>query len=154
MDVLDDSENDSDYVPGNSDNEEPELEERVTDNPASEIADRVRKRKVDAMWDEMVREDKKHCSEKLEKSINKSKSSQVQRKGARAANSLILASIFGKTVATSLCRDNETSALNREIVERPSKILKAKALKIAEGVLKKTKVVEVKRFAGEDVMLV
>ena len=142
MDVADDdSDNDSDYVPGADDEEEEvdnnENDKTITDIPFS------RKRKANELWEELQLEDKQTLEKALAKAVHAPKPENVAKKST--ANQKILASIFGKSVAKSIA----SNAVAKEGAS--SEDIKKRLKASVESIQRKTTVTETRKFAGESI---
>eukprot|EP01038_Epipyxis_sp_PR26KG_P013491 gene13491-18101_t len=165
MDIDDDSENDSDYNPENDKEFDQEFDQKKskTNNQSksdiiSTIQDEKKKRKIESIWESMKSEDHNDMLNKIAKSVsnshsnnNKLKQVDQQSSAVSASNQKILETIFGKQEASIISR----STLHHE---NPSKKKKASvnidAVKEAVKKVKKNmNVTEVRKFAGEEVIV-
>ena len=144
MDVIDDdSENDSDYMPGaeeEKDEEEQESEKVLTGLTKSS------RRRVDAIWQEMQEEDRRSVEAIMIKSINYLANRAAQSAEVRQANEVILSSILGKRVGKRLASYQATP----EDEYNPEDI-KKRALASVQKVQKKQKITEIRKFAGQEI---
>ena len=144
MDVIDDdSENDSDYMPGaeeEKDEEEQESEKLLTGLTKSS------RRRVDAIWQEMQEEDRRSVETIMMKSINYLTNRAAQSAEVRQVNEVILSSIFGKRVGKRLASYQATP----EDEYNPEDI-KKRALASVQKVQKKQKITEIRKFAGQEI---
>ena len=144
MDVIDDdSENDSDYMPGaeeEKDEEEQESEKVLTGLTKSS------RRRVDAIWQEMQEEDRRSVEAIMIKSINYLANRAAQSAEVRQANEVILSNIFGKRVGKRLASYQATP----EDEYNPEDI-KKRALASVQKVQKKQKITEIRKFAGQEI---
>jgi hypothetical protein len=145
-----DSENDSDYVP-----EDPEviqeLEKEKEKLKISDISHR-RKRKAETWWDEMQADDRKYITDIMSNAIH-SQIITLERPVKRFRRSVknFISWYKGFSVANLLAETNEEkykSAAEKSAEEE----LKQRALESARRVLKKTKVLESRKFAGKEVL--
>lgn len=146
----DDSENDSDYAP-----EDPEvIQELEKENEKLKISDisHRRKRKAETWWDEMQADDRKYITDIMSSAIH-SEVITLERPVKRFRRSVkqFMGWYKGLSVANLLVETSEEkykSAADKFTSDE----LKQKALESARRVLKKTKVLESRRFAGKEVL--
>lgn len=144
MDVLDDdSENDSDYDPGAEETKDTEEE---TEEKGLVGLSRASKRKVDALWLEMVEEDRKSTESIMMKSINYLANRAPQLEKVRMANEIILSNIFGKKIGKRLASYQATPE-----DEYDAQDIKKRALESVQKVRKRQKITETRRFAGQEI---
>jgi hypothetical protein len=144
MDVLDDdSENDSDYDPGAEETKDTEEE---TEEKGLVGLSRASKRKVDALWLEMVEEDRKSTESIMMKSINYLANRAPQLEKVRVANEIILSNIFGKKIGKRLASYQATPE-----DEYDAQDIKKRALESVQKVRKRQKITETRRFAGQEI---
>lgn len=136
----DDSENDSDYQPGADDDEE-EVDNNENEKTISDISF-SRKRKANALWEELQQEDKATVEKALAKAI-RSKNESTPKNSS--ANQKILAGIFGNSVAKSIASKtgSKESASSEDIKKRLRESV--------ESIQRKTTVTETRKFAGESI---
>ena len=148
----DDSENDSDYDPMKDGDMEEDNEEGKQQNSLLQPLSFSRKRKVEDLW-QTLQNDEEKLKEKYKqsmifqptttKSTKTNKSLKLKRK-----NQKILESIFGKTVASQMSskiQDNNENQIQNAVNIKET---------IAESIKKvqrKSKVVEIRKFAGQEI---
>jgi hypothetical protein len=143
MDVDDDSENDSDYVPGADE------EKSVSDVDTAQVLkpmSKVSRKRVESIWLEMQEEDRKSVEKVMMRSINYLANRAPQSAKIREANEVILSGIFGKRVGKRLA-----SFQLAPQEEYDAKDIKKRALESVQQVRKKQKVTETRRFAGQEI---
>mmetsp|Transcript_25401 Transcript_25401/g.42356 ORF Transcript_25401/g.42356 Transcript_25401/m.42356 type:complete len:280 (+) Transcript_25401:37-876(+) len=157
MDLQDDSDQDSDYEPP------PEVAEEVDEAQEKKLVglSRGSKRKVNALWEQMMGEEQLYTQEKMQKSINfNSKQSKKKNKRVRSENEAILASIFGKKEARKLIGGKASSSRAdlkeaNDIDDATGKVdtgdLKARVKASMKNVQKKTTITETRKFAGQEI---
>lgn len=145
MDVVDDdSENDSDYVPGAEDEKSIEgQEEAQVLKPLSKSS----RKRVDAIWQQMQEEDRKSVEAVMMKSINYLANRSPLSQEVRQANEVILAGIFGKRVGKRLA--SVQAAPEEEGLSAQE--IKKRALESVQQVRKRQKVTETRKFAGQEI---
>lgn len=142
MDLIDDdSENDSDYEPG-AEGEEEEAENNESEKTINDISF-SRKRKANALWEELQQEDKSSLEKALARAVHAPKPESASKKAN--ANQKILASIFGKSVAKSI----SSKAVSLESAEGED--IKKRLRESVENIQRKTTVTETRKFAGESI---
>lgn len=145
MDVDDDdSENDSDYVPGAE--EEKDFEEEEGGERRLVGLSKAAKRRVNALWLEMVEEDRKNTEAVMMKSINYEANRKPQSEQKRVANEIILSSIFGKQIGKRLAAFQATPE-----DEYCKEDIKKRALESVQKVAKRRKITETRKFAGQEI---
>lgn len=144
MDLVDDdSENDSDYDPGAD--ETKSVEEESGDQVLVGLS-RASRRKVDALWLEMVEEDRKSTEAIMMKSINYLANRAPKLESVRVANEIILSNIFGKKIGKRLASYQASPE-----DEYDAQDIKKRALESVQKVQKRQKVTETRRFAGQEI---
>lgn len=143
MDVDDDSDNDSDYMPGAD--EEKSVEED-DEKQVLKPMNKVSRRKVEAIWLEMQEEDRKSVEAIMVKSINYIANRAPVSTEKRVENEIILSKIFGKRVGKRLAA---YQAVPEE--EHNPQNIKKRALESVQQVQKRQKVTETRRFAGQEI---
>lgn len=155
IELDDDSENDSDYNP----NDEPG---EVSDGEKEEVSllqgfSSSRKRKVNELWDSMVTEDTAAVSALMKKSngstarsSNISSSTTKKKVNRLKRNEDILASIFGKCQAKNIVRK---SKIEEDKPATSSAELKSQIEASLQKIQRRTKVTEVRKFAGKDIIV-
>lgn len=147
MDFIDDdSENDSDYVPGAE--EEKSIEGKEETQLLKPLSKSSRKR-VEAIWLEMQEEDRKSVEAVMLKSINYLANRAPLSVEVRHANEVILANIFGKRVGKRLA--SFQSVPDEELGAQD---IKKRALESVQQVRKRQKVTETRKFAGQEITYV
>ncbi len=142
MNVEDDSENDSDYEPG-KDDENDNDNDAADDNTGLTDISFSRKRKSNSLWDEMQQEEKKYCTSFKHGFTKDNKPTQTTKKLKK--NQQVLAQIFGNTVAKKL---TEITSLESDSLQPVSN---GDALSAVKKIQKKSKIIEVRKFAGESI---
>lgn len=148
MDVEDYSENDSDYNPVNDNtddiqeiNSENKLEKKLTN------LSKTSKRNVEIIWNVMQEEDKLYIEMKMKRSINYIKHNYEINNDTRIKNEIILSNIFGKKVAKKLS--------SFHIIPREETIntvdIRKRALESVDKIVKKRKITETRKFAGQEI---
>lgn len=144
MDLVDDdSENDSDYDPGADESKDVEQDEEETGLVG---LSRASKRRVEALWLEMVEEDRKSTEAIMMKSINYLANRAPKLESVRIENERILSDIFGKKVGKRLAAYQATPE-----DEYDAKDIKKRALESVQKVQKRQKVTETRKFAGQEI---
>lgn len=147
----DSSSNDSDYDPTHDDREE-DKEHGATlgregNTSIAEIS-YSRKRKADALWDEMNLQDKLYTQQRMEKSLIRSQSSKPKPVKVSKAK-MILEGIFGRSEAANLIHvadfNNDKSIDDAE--------LKNRVRKSVQSLAKRQTVTETRKFAGQNIMI-
>ena len=154
-----DSEEDSDYQPL-SDNEDDEDANAGQKKSIGTGMSGSRKRKIDTLWVEMQQEESSYMTS-FQKKISKNRNVEGNGKNMspkRKKTLDILSSIFGPLEAKKLCvaelgskRTNDTKESKNQEVE-PS--VRKEALELIKKVKRKVKVVEKRKFAGEEIRFV
>ena len=149
----DDSDEDSDFVPGSDNNDENDGDGgRKSIGPDMSNS---RKRKVDLLWEDIQMDDKNFIQSMKQKvaKVGNIKKSKEMKPNCKVLS--MLSSIFGPSQALKLCQNNvndkepnfeEKRSFSSELNENRQDLLK-----IAKNVQKKVKVVEKRRFAGKDI---
>lgn len=171
MDLEDDSENDSDYVP----EEEEGVKKEVTQKESivSDITSNKRKRKVNAIWDELRSEDNNYVQTKVNDSaihftsqLFEQPPKQLRRKikrffkqwnggssGSGSSNSVSSGHVSSQQVGLGQQQQQnkkeEQEGDETEITAQSE--LKKKLIESLERVKRKTVIVESRKFAGEAV---
>ena len=169
MDVVDDSEDDSDYAPENNadSDSEPETEIRIEEISVS------RKRRMEELFSDMHNEEVKVTRARVDSSLMhatkkmKSKeSASGSRKKKKPKSFNAIASIFGKKAARKILHMDTSSAASVSVpttepeteTEDPvggsaskNEELRQKAREVAQSALKKSVVVDTMKFAGQEI---
>ena len=166
MDLDDDSENDSDYAPGEEAGSDSEPEPQILIEEISVS----RKRRMDDIFKEMHNEEVKVTKTKVACSLahagrKRAKladgSSKKKKKVPKAFNAI--ASIFGKSAAKKMLHMNSSVTIDpREVsaaeadgdgdgTDSMPNVLRQRAREIARNALSKSVVVDVVKFAGKDI---
>lgn len=143
----DDSENDSDYVPGAE--EEKDMEEDVGGERKLVSMSKAAQRRVNALWLEMQEEDRKSTEAVMMKSINYEANRKPLSEQKRLANEIILSSIFGKRVGKRLASFQATP---EDVYSKED--IKKRALESVQNVAKRRKITETRKFAGKEISYV
>lgn len=142
MDVDDDSDNDSDYVPGAEEEKSVEGTEEQILKPLSKSS----RKKVEAIWQEMQEEDRKSVEAVMMKSLNYLANRAPRSSEVRRANEVILSTIFGKKIGKRLA---SIQAVPEE--EYNHQNIKKRALESVQQVQKRQKITETRKFAGQEI---
>ena len=152
----DDSENDSDYNPDN----DPDRDLEDHDDNVKQLDDVMnfsRKRKVDSLWESMVEEDRQSTSTKMGNvnrmvatGVNSLKLGAQKKEKKLKKNQDLLASIFGKSDAKKIVKKAIASPQFEEVPMNNEDIKKVIEESVKK-VQKKTKIVEVRKFAGREI---
>jgi len=154
-----DSEEDSDYQPlsDNEDDEDANAEQKKSIGTGMSGS---RKRKIDTLWVEMQQEESSYMTS-FQRKISKNRNVEGNGKNIspkRKKTLDILSSIFGPLEAKKLCvaelgrkRTNDAKESKNQEVE-PS--VRKEALELIKKVKRKVKVVEKRKFAGEEIRFV
>jgi hypothetical protein len=145
MDVIDDdSENDSDYAP----EEDSEKGANDVDVNAKELTglSKSSKRKVDAIWLEMQEEDRISTETVMKRSLNYIMNHGPVDSRTRKNNEIILTNIFGRRVGKRLASYQATPEDVYDAEE-----IKKRALESVQNVKKKRKIIETRKFAGQEI---
>lgn len=143
MDVDDDSDNDSDYAP-EKDKDNVQIEGENNDEKSLVDMSASRKRKSNALWEEMQ-------SEETKSSILITRERPAVKNSAKSKKTQdILSSIFGSKVARKLATKTheDYSAASAEVD------VKALVKESVGKIVKKQKVTEVRKFAGGEIRCV
>lgn len=170
MDIEDDSDNDSDYRPGDdgddvdgSSNGGNHLEKKLVTFSATT------KRTVDQLWRSMQDEDRRYVQLKMDSSLHPLRHGPKGNVSITRHNFQVLKDIFGSTVAKQITvassydvipseDDNRCSsaenggilAISNEVADGTAELRK-RALESVEKVVKKRKVTETRKFAGKEI---
>jgi len=140
----DDSENDSDYAP------DADVAQEMADEAEGEKIvpmSRAGKRKAAELWEEMQAEDRRGVEVVMKRSLSYSTAPAPTRRKVRQRNESILAGIFGKKAAKLLARTEEAESEAGVGAED----IKERVLASVKRVQKKTKVTEIRKFAGQEI---
>jgi hypothetical protein len=143
MDVDDDSDNDSDYVPGVDD--EKSVDEGVEKEVLKPLSKSSRKR-VDAIWIEMQEEDRKSVEAVMVRSVNYLANRVAHSLEAREEIEAILSSIFGRRVGKRLAALQPVPEEQHDVHN-----IRKRALESVQQVQKRQKVTETRKFAGQEI---
>ena len=143
MDLADDdSENDSDYVPGADGDDEIEDTNEDNNKTITDISF-SRKRKAKELWEELQQEDRATIDKALRKAVHVVKPPSAKKADA---NQKLLANIFGSTVAKSI-----SSKVTTKESKANSEDIKKRIRESVENIQKKTTITETRKFAGESI---
>ncbi|RYZ89305.1 MAG: hypothetical protein EOP04_07170 [Proteobacteria bacterium] len=147
MDLDDDSENDSDYVPGEDGGEE---EERGTKKDISEdIASSKRTRKVNTIWEEIKAEDYKYVEEKLKAIADEGNDVLVEQPPKKMRIKIVK---FFKTFFKASSTGAGSQSFKATRASKPN--IKDRLLAALPNLKRKTVVTESRKFAGEAILYV
>lgn len=148
----DDSAEDSDYVPEDDmPKKKAKKSEDDEDNFVNKIVSDKRKRKVNAIWDEMQQNDREYVSLIMENSIRKYSEPVVMEiplKRRRYQYEELLLELMGKRGR------NHVKEYAKEVVDNDGMEaeLRERALQSIQKVQRKTVVQETRKFAGQEVV--
>jgi len=171
MDIEDDSDNDSDYNPGDDgdgiedhSSRDNHLEKKLVTLSATT------KRTVDQLWRSMQEDDRRYVQLKMGSSLHPLKYNSESDGNITRHNFQVLKEIFGPTVAKQLTvtvassliynENHDSRAENGDILVMSSEIidgssgtveLRKRALASVEKVVKKRKITETRKFAGKEI---
>ena len=160
----DDSENDSDYNPKDDDEDVlAQSQSQIKDNQGLNEMSYARKRKVDDLWNILQDNEKKYKEEYHSKQdylipTNSMKKTQKKR-NKNDKNMKILQNIFGKTIASELVNQpiisatssNSLTQSNNDDETQRNELIKQRVKDSIGKILKKTKVIEKRKFAGQEI---
>eukprot|EP01031_Cornospumella_fuschlensis_P032289 gene32289-39049_t len=145
MDLDDDSENDSDYVPGEEGEEE---EQKGAKDINDDIASSKRKRKVNAIWEEIKAQDHKYIEEKLRAIVDEESDVLCEQPPKKMRIRIVK---FFKTFFRSSSNGSAKKALK---ITRSSKAsIKDRLVAALPSLQRKTVVTEARKFAGEAILV-
>ena len=156
-----DSEEDSDYQPV-SDNESDGNCDAKQKRSIGQGMSASRKRKIDSFWVEMQQEENSYMTS-VQKKTNMTRNVEGSDKNFPAKTKKkslnILSSIFGPLEARKLCAGEfETKSItnnaNDSGIREAEPSVRKKALELIKKVKRKVKVVEKRKFAGEEIRFV
>ena len=145
-----DSEEDPDFQPDEKENDESDHEN------AKIIGNRMsgsRKRKVDLLWEELQNDENKYLKSVNDKVKRNDRKVVHSDKLQSSFNVKILSSIFGPTEAAKLCHTNVKREIAKDASNGKEKgnSIREDALELIKKVKRKVKVVEKRKFAGEEI---
>lgn len=146
MDLDDDSENDSDYVPGEEGGEE---EDRGVQDINEDIASSKRKRKVNAIWKEIKVEDQKYVEEKLKAIADEVDNVLVEQPPKKMRTRIAK---YFKTFFRASAKGASTPSFRATRASTSS--IKDRLLAALPNLKRKTVVTESRKFAGEAILWV
>lgn len=142
----DDSENDSDFVPDEEVlNEETSGSKRKADGGAIVGMNKRRQQQATSIWEELQAEDRSYIQSMMEKSLDYSLTT-LERPSKRMRKR---AEKFFKTLGRRTASAQTSIRKEKDAV---SEDLREKSRKAVEGLIKKTKVEEKRKFAGQEIM--
>ena len=149
MDLMDDSENDSDYVPEDDVVEEVEKTTKKKSIAGGELNPR-KKRQIDELWQEMQEEDKKYISDNVAKTsmlvnpaVLERPTKRLKKRADRFLNNFLKQV---SSASSSSQHHGKTDSQHEASVDVKNLVAEAVA-----KVSKKTTVTEVRKFAGSTI---
>jgi len=147
--MEEDSESDSDYVPEDN----AEIDDKDNGKQMSSLVDISfgRKRKADSAWEEMIADDRKFISEIMANAIH-NQIIPLERPAKRFRRSIkSFKAWFKGFTYGNVSMESEAAKYKSAADKIEEDNLKQKALESARKVLRKTKVVETRKFAGQEI---
>lgn len=147
----DDSENDSDFEL-NSKDEADIVDGNEESKQIGSSMSTSRKRKAEGFWQEMQQEEQNYLK-KIKLKTLKVKNSDLNVDDAGSKRLAILSSIFGQAEASRLCNIQYKDGIKVQTnyAEIDNSTLKKDALEMVKKVKRKVKVVEKRKFAGQEI---
>lgn len=145
----DDSDNDSDYVPGDDEEKDVEQKETVLLN----IASNKRKRKASALWDEICVEDHEYVTSKLSKSAFRYTDQLFEEppRRVRAKIRRYFKQLAGRRADGPEDSPDEDKTANKDEMHAD---LRKELVEAFQRVKRKTVVTESRKFAGQEIQYV
>lgn len=153
MDLDDDSDNDSDYVPG-QDGEDDE-DQHAGDEKEIGIVSISRKRKSQSLWEELEKEEKQFVKTKIESSVGYIANKKAKANSKFSADNLaVLETVFGRREAAKMSGGDSSQNSNKKSKKSKNKNsvdVRKLAMETVKNLVKKTTVTEVRKFAGQEI---